>query len=113
MNSRRKGARAELEFAHWWRDNIGFPAQRGQQHKGTPDSPDVTQPPGLHVEVKRTQALRLHEALAQANREKGDGEVAYVASRRNHAPWIVHLRAEDLLPFCRAVLAAADEYGTP
>ena len=113
MNSRAKGIRGELEWAAWWRDNIGFPSRRGQQFKGTPDSPDVTMPEGLHAEVRRREAIRLYEWVSKAQSERGEGQVAYLALRKNHCPWLITIRAEDLLPFCRAVLAAADEYGTP
>ena len=38
--SRNKGARGELELARLLRSE-GFPATRGQQHRGGPGSPDV------------------------------------------------------------------------
>ena len=48
-NSRRKGARGELELAAKFTD-AGFPARRGQQPAGGPDSPDVVPSiPSLHV----------------------------------------------------------------
>ena len=40
VNSRAKGKRGELEFAHAL-TALGYPATRGQQRKGGEDSPDV------------------------------------------------------------------------
>jgi Holliday junction resolvase len=67
MNSRAKGQRGEREWAEWLNEHFGLTARRGQQHRGGPDSPDVIGGiPGTHPEVKRTQHLRLPEALASA-----------------------------------------------
>jgi len=97
MNSRNKGKRGELEFAHWLTDR-GYKSRRGQQHKGTPDSPDViTDLEGVHFEVKRVERLELHKALQQAIDEKGEGEMPVVAYRRNRSEWIAILRMEDLI----------------
>lgn len=57
MNSRAKGQRGERELADFI-TAAGFPARRGQQFAGGPDSPDVVCP-GLpfHIEAKRTERL--------------------------------------------------------
>lgn len=96
-NSRAKGCRGELELAHWLTDR-GHPARRGQQYSGSPDSPDVICPslPGVHLEVKRTECLRIHEAVAQAVNDAGD-KVPVVAHRRNRGEWLAVLRLADLL----------------
>ena len=93
--SRDKGARGERE----WRDVLtaaGYPAERGCQRKGGPDSPDVDCPSlsGLHFEVKRVEKLNIYTALGQAMCDAGD-RVPIVAHRRNHSPWLVTLRAGD------------------
>lgn len=101
MNSRNKGKRGEREFAALLREH-GFEARRGQQFAGSADSPDVVSPalPWLHIEVKRTQALNLADACAQA---EGDcrGKPWVVAHRRNHAPWLITMRAEVFFEFIR------------
>lgn len=98
---RNKGQRGELE----WRDVLrswGYTkAERGQQRHGGSDSPDVRNGiPGTHVEVKRVECLRLHEAMRQAVSEAGDS-IPYVASRRNNDVWLVTLRASDLVEFAK------------
>lgn len=104
MNSRRKGKVGEREFAALLREN-GFDARRGQQFCGGGESPDVVSPAlaWLHVEVKRVQALNLADACAQA---EGDcaGKPWIVAHRRNHAPWLITMRAEVFFNFLRGVL---------
>ena len=94
MNSRRKGKVGEREFASLLREN-GFDARRGQQFSGGADSPDVVSAAlaWLHVEVKRVQNLNLTDACVQAEGDCG-GKPWIVAHRRNHAPWLVTLRAE-------------------
>lgn len=89
INQRQKGARAEREFAHLLRD-YGYEAERGVQRSGGKDSPDVkTNMHGVHWEIKRTERLRLHDALNQSKRDAGENEMAVVGYRRNHDEWIV------------------------
>jgi hypothetical protein len=104
LNSRRKGKVGEREFAALLREN-GFEARRGQQFCGGGESPDVVCDAlaWLHVEVKRVQALNLADACAQA---EGDcaGKPWIVAHRRDHAPWLITMRAEVFFNFLRGVL---------
>ena len=102
MNSRDKGKRGEREFAALLREH-GFDAKRGQQFSGGADSPDVVSEAlaWLHVEVKRVQNLNLTDACVQAERDQarpglnGRKKHAWiVAHRRNHAPWLITMRAE-------------------
>lgn len=98
---RNKGARGERELAEFLSQR-GFPAERSCQRRGSPDSPDVLCPGlPLHFEVKRTEALRLHEALAQAVADAGGGKVPTVAHRRSHGEWLAVLRLSDLLELLR------------
>lgn len=93
MNSRTKGKVGEREWAQVLRDN-GWAARRGQQFAGGQDSPDViAHDLPFHFEVKRVEKLNLYDAVAQA---EGDskGKPWVVAHRRNHAPWLVTVRAE-------------------
>jgi len=94
MNSRRKGKVGEREFASLLREH-GFDARRGQQFSGGADSPDVVSDAlaWLHVEVKRVQHLNLIDACVQAEGDSG-GKPWIVAHRRNHAPWLITMRAE-------------------
>jgi len=102
INSIQKGKAGEREFAKWLRDNLGLNARRGVQYSGSPDSPDVVGWEGVHVEVKRTEKLSLHSALAQAKRDCGSN-VPIVAHRRNRSEWIFILEAKDLIELCKLI----------
>lgn len=94
--SREKGKRGENEAARLFR-SYGIDAKRGCQYKGGPDSPDIVGTPGLHVEVKRTETLRLWEALAQAKRDAGADEIPVVIHRKNQAHWVAILDFDDFM----------------
>jgi hypothetical protein len=104
MNSRNKGKVGEREFAALLRAE-GFDARRGQQFAGGGDSPDVVSEAlaWLHFEIKRVQRLNLIDACAQAECDCG-GKPWVVAHRRNHAPWLVTMRAETFFQFLRGDL---------
>src|SRR5262249_727846 len=71
------------------------------------DSPDVVCPAlsWLHIEVKRVQNLNLTDACAQAEGDCG-GKPWIVAHRRNHAPWLITLRADTFFALLRKNLFA-------
>jgi len=97
INSKKKGATGEREFAAFLRDH-GFTARRGQQFSGGADSPDVvSNVPGVHFEVKRTETLSLWPAVDQARRDAAAGTVPVVVHRPSRRPWIVILDANDFL----------------
>ena len=94
--SRRKGKRGELEVAAEIRRIFRTEARRGRQYRGTDESPDVlTDIHGVHIEVKRTEALRLYEALEQAIGDAGE-KVPVVLHRANRRPWVAIVRLDDL-----------------
>lgn len=113
MNSRNKGKVGEREFAALLRAE-GFDARRGQQFTGGADSPDVVSEAlaWLHIEIKRVQALNLADACAQA---EGDcaGKPWVVAHRRNHAPWLITMRAETFFQFLRGTLPPESNENKP
>lgn len=97
VNSRGKGKRGEVEAARFLREH-GFEARRGQQFAGGGDSPDlVHNVPGIHFEVKRTERLRLWEALEQACSDAPAGKTPVVLSRKNGEEWVVVLSAHNFL----------------
>ena len=98
INSKRKGKVGELELALFLREN-GWPeAYRSQQFKGGNDSPDVCGIPGIHIECKRVETLRLYQALSQAQRDAGDsGNVPVVVHRPSRREWVVCLSLRDFL----------------
>jgi hypothetical protein len=123
VNSRRKGKVGEREFASLLREH-GFDARRGQQFSGSPESPDVVSDAlaWLHVEVKRVQNLNLTDACVQAEGDCGPVAPAghkkpwIVAHRRNHAPWLITMKAEFFFDLIREFeprrRGGAEENGT-
>lgn len=99
--SRNKGKAGERELARLLTAE-GFEARRGVQYHGGTGSPDVVCPdlPGIHWEVKRTERLRLYDALAQARHDAGD-KLPVVAYRANSSPWVVIMELTDLLAILR------------
>lgn len=103
VNSRAKGARGELEFSSFLREH-GFAARRGQQFSGGSDSPDVvSNVPGVHFEVKRTETLSLWPAMDQAKRDAAEGTYPCVVHRPSRRRWIAILDAEDFLNIMKTV----------
>lgn len=99
-NSRSKGKRGELEFCRWLQDR-GVVARRGRQYAGHPEAPDVvTGLEGLHFEVKRTERLRLYEAVDQARSDCGD-QTPVVAHKCNRREWLAVLSMEDFLELAK------------
>lgn len=94
--SKQKGNRGELEASKEIARLFGVEARRGQQFAGGNDSPDIVADlPGVHLEVKRTECLRLWEALQQAQDDAGD-KMPVVLHRSNKRPWVAIVRLEDL-----------------
>ena len=61
------------------------------------DVPYLTSLPGVHIECKRAEALRLSEWMEQSERDAarfGDGAPA-VFFRRSRSPWCVVMKLED------------------
>ena len=109
MNSRQKGKRGELGLAKALRE-AGYEARRGQQYSGTETSADVVGLPGIHIECKRVEALRLYDALAQARRDTGEsGDCPAVFHRKNHEPWVVIMYMDDWLDLYKKGRKISDE----
>lgn len=96
MNSRVKGKRGELEVAKILREH-GYDARRGQQFAGINGDADVVGVEGLHLEVKRVEALNIEKAMEQSRRDARDGEIPTVFHRKNGKPWLVTLDLENFL----------------
>lgn len=98
--SREKGKRGEREAAELLRSH-GFPARRAQQYAGGVESADVIGLAGVHLEIKRTETLRLYPAVEQAMRDRKPGDLACVLHRQNSRPWLAVLPVEDFLSLYR------------
>ena len=96
INSRQKGARYERHIAKVLREH-GFTAERGQQHAGGQDSPDVKHNlTGIHFEAKHVEKLNIWEALEQAERDAGDN-IPVVVFKRNRTKDYVALSLDDFI----------------
>ena len=87
-SSQRKGRAAELELSRILQ-GYGYPVEAGRaQSYGA--VPDLTGLPGIHVECKRAEVLRLSEWMQQARRDADRfGGLPAVFHRRNKSPWLV------------------------
>ena len=93
INSKKKGAAGEREFAKLCRDKGFENVRRGQQFSGI-EGEDVVGLDGIHVEVKRVEKLNIEKALQQAERDR-QGKIPIVAHRRNKEDWKITMRADD------------------
>lgn len=93
-NSRQKGARGEREIAKILRQR-GYDARRGQQYCGINGDADVIGLPGVHIEVKRVEALNIGKAMLQAENDRRDDKVPAVFHRKNAESWKVTMWFDD------------------
>lgn len=105
VNSRRKGAEGEVEFAKRCQEFGYRGARRGQQYNGL-EGKDVVGLPGIHLEVKRVQQLNPFRAMDQAVLDSEAGELPAVAWRKNRERWLIVLRDEDFF----RLLAQSSDY---
>ena len=100
--SQRKGRAAELELSRILQGH-GYNVDPGRaQSYGK--VPDLSGFPGIHIECKRAEALRLSEWMQQARRDAGrfgDGLPA-VFHRRNRDAWRVTMELPDWLTLYRS-----------
>lgn len=110
--SREKGKKGEREWAKLCREHGYGDARRTAQYCGNTggESSDVVGLPHCHQEVKRVEKLNIHEAMAQAIRDRGEsGLLPIVAHRRNRTEWLVTMRAEDWFTLYAAYMKEVGE----
>ena len=106
--SQAKGANGERELAAILR-GCGYDIQRGGSLSFGKE-PDLSGLPGVHIECKRAETLRLSEWMAQAERDAQrfqDGAPA-VFFRRSREPWRVVMDLEGWMGLYRGYCPAAD-----
>ena len=87
-NSKQKGTYAERELARIF-TAAGVPSRRSVQYCGSAGDADIVcEHLDLHIEVKRTEQLRLNDAIAQASSDSG-GRPWIIVHRSNGRPWMV------------------------
>ena len=104
VNSKRKGKDGELELVHKLKEH-GYDVRRSVQYNGKEEEgqADLLGLPGIHIECKRTESLRLYEAVDQAKRDsKGKNQIPVVFHRRNRCEWLAIMTLDDFMEFYRA-----------
>lgn len=99
--SKAKGARFELEVAHYLQEH-GYPdAHRTAQHCGkTGAAGDVEGVGGLHIECKHVEKLNLYAAYHQAVRDSnanGNGNIPVVIHKKNREETLVALSLDNFI----------------
>lgn len=95
-NSKAKGKRGELELVNELK-KYGYDAMRSQQYSGALGDADVVGLPGIHIECKRTEHLRLYEAVEQAKSDSRIGSIPAVFHRKNNKEWLVILTLDGFM----------------
>lgn len=98
VNSKQKGARFERHLASKLRE-YGYEARRTAQYCGnTGDASDVVGLPGLHIEAKHQETMRLYDWMSQAKRDsEGTGRLPAVFHKKNNAEILVTMTLEDFM----------------
>lgn len=104
INSKQKGKRFELELASRLREH-GYQCRRTAQYCGnTGDASDVIGLPGLHIEAKHCEQMRLYEWIAQAKNDAehgGNRLLPAVFHRKNHSEILVTMELDDFMTIYR------------
>ena len=104
IRSKDKGARFERLLARIFREH-GYDARRTAQYCGnTGDASDVVGLPGLHIEAKHQEQMRLYEWMAQAVRDAragGEGRLPAVFHKKNNHPILVTMELESFMEIYR------------
>ncbi len=98
-NSKQKGARFERKLAGIFREYGYTEARRTAQYCGnTGDASDVVGLPGLHIEAKHQEQMRLYDWVAQAKRDAdGKDELPAVFHKKNNAEILVTMELPDFM----------------
>lgn len=110
INSKRKGAVGERELAAELNRLFALETRRGQQYSGL-EGEDVVGFPGVHIECKRVENLNLNNAMTQSIKDAARDQVPAVFHRKNHKPWLVTVRLEDLEALARQVISQVEAAG--
>jgi Holliday junction resolvase len=104
---REKGKRGERLAAKALSD-LGFPARRGVQFQGGPQSPDIlAKIAGVHWEVKFVEREQVRSWVAQAKEDSG-GKVPVVLHKRSRGEWLLTIPLGRLNEFTRRLEEARD-----
>jgi Holliday junction resolvase len=105
IRSKQKGARAERALRDELRTAGWMSARRGQQFKGTPDSPDVIceELDCFRFECKhRERGNDPFAFMEQAARDAGAQKIPIVAMRKNNHAFLVVLQMADFFAMLKS-----------
>ena len=110
INSKQKGARFERKLAGLFREYGYADARRTNQYCGnTGDASDVVGLPGLHIEAKHQEQMRLYEWMAQAKRDsEGTGRLPAVFHKKNNVEILVTMPLDGFIELYREWEAGQD-----
>lgn len=96
VNSRAKGARAELELAKTLKEELGWQARRTAQFCGNAGDSDVTvEGLPLFLESKMVERLNVQQAMEKAALQAGS-QTPLLFHRKKRTEWLVTMRLSDL-----------------
>ena len=110
INSNRKGKAGELELAHVLTDH-DFPARRGQQYHGGPESHDVVceifnDDLKLLIECMVVEQLNLHKAMDKAVEDCAGKYKPVVMHKKKRTEWLASMRLEEYLDLMHELAVA-------
>ena len=100
INSKKKGSRGELEFAHEC-EKYGFnDVARSAQLTGKVEgaSADCEGLEDIHIEVKRVEKLNIYTAIEQSIRDskiQNKNNIPVVFHRKNRKPWLASMTLDN------------------
>lgn len=111
INAKQKGARFERELAYLFHKMGYAGARRTAQYCGnTGDASDVVGLPGIHVEAKHQETMRLYDWMAQAKRDsENTGNMPAVFHKKSRADILVTMTMDDWMRLYEAYRAALVE----
>lgn len=98
INSKDKGKRFERQLANILKAR-GYEARRTAQFCGnTGEAADVIGLPGIHIEAKHQETMRLYDWMHQAERDAaGGGNIPMVIHKKNNEETLATMRLDDFL----------------
>lgn len=100
VNSREKGKRYERHVASLFKAE-GYDARRGQQFCGANGDADVIGVPGIHIEAKHQETMRLYDWMSQSKADAREGEIPIVIHRKNNSADLVTMEFGDWIRLYR------------
>ena len=105
--SREKGKRFERQVAKMFKE-WGYGAYRTAQFRGnTGQAADVEGVPGIHIEAKHQEQMRLYDWAAQAKRDSKE-QKPVVIHKANNKPVLVTMLFDDWIQLYNEWVAGTD-----